>query len=215
MAHRKAAGRTASRDAQSEQIVHEAARILCEEALLDYRSAKLKALQRLGLNPRAALPDNARIQAAVIDYQRLFGGRGYALRLRQLRAAAVQAMRLLGNFQPRLVGAVASGAITSAHRVQLHVFDEKPETLDLFLQDRGIQHRQDDRSYRYPDGSEESVPLARFDAGDIGIDVAIFGLDDLRRTPLSPSDGLPMKRLTLAEAEALAKIEVEDILLET
>jgi len=193
-------------------LVQEAARILCEEAVVDYRTAKLKAAQRLGLGGNTPLPDNARIQAAVIDYQRLFGGREYAERLRHLRGTAVQAMRLLAEFQPRLSGAAVSGAITAAHRVQLHVFADKAEALDLFFEDRGIPYRQDDRVYRYPNGNEENVPLLRFEAGEIGVDVAMFGEDDLRRTPLSPSDGLPAKRLTLAEAEALAKLEVDAIL---
>ena len=193
-------------------LVQEAARILCEEAVIDYRTAKLKAAQRLGLSGNTPLPDNARVQAAVIDYQRLFGGREYAERLRQLRATAVQAMRLLAEFQPRLSGAAVSGAITAAHRVQLHVFADKAEALDLFFEDRSIPYRQDDRVYRYPNGNEEDVPLLRFEAGEIGVDVAMFGEDDLRRAPLSPSDGLPAKRLTLAEAEALAKMEVDAIL---
>lgn len=201
-----------SKGGEGSPLVQEAARILCEEAVIDYRAAKLKAAQRLGLGGNAPLPDNARIQAAVIEYQRIFGGREYAERLRALRATAVQAMRLLAAFQPRLSGAAVNGAVTEAHRVQLHVFPDKAEALDLFFEDRGIPYRQDDRSYRYPDGSTEEVPLLRFEAGDIGVDVAMFGEDDLRRTPLSPTDGLPMKRLDLAQAEALARLEVDAIL---
>ncbi len=201
----------------SRDVVAEAARIICEEDVLDYRSAKLKALQRLGQKSgpgtRGALPDNASIQLAVIEYQRIFGGSDYANHLIAMRRAAVQAMKLLqSGFSPRLVGAVVSGAITAAHRVQIHGFADRPETLDFFLQDRGIPFEQDERDYRYPDGSEVPVPLARFEAGEIGIDIAMFGLDDLRRTPLSPSDGLPMKRLGLADAEALAAIGIDRIL---
>jgi len=199
-------------DVAASPLVQEAARILCEEAVLDYRAAKLKAAQRLGLGGNTPLPDNASIQAAVIGYQRLFGGREYAEQLRRLRSTAVQAMRLLAEFQPRLSGAAVSGAITAAHRVQLHVFADKPEALDLFFEHRRIPYRQDDRVYRYSSGREESVPLLRFEAGEIGVDVAMFGEDDLRRAPLSPNDGLPAKRLALAEAEALAKMEVDAIL---
>ena len=193
-------------------IAQEAARIVVDESVLDYRSAKQKAAQRLGLGPRATLPDNAAIEAAVIEYQRLFGGRDYAEHLRGLRGAAVQAMRLLAAFEPRLVGATVSGAINQAHRVQLHAFADKPEAVEMFLLDRGIACRQDDRSYRYPDGSEEMIPLARFEAGDIGVDVAVFDLAGQRRAPLSPFNGLPTKRLSLVEAETLARINVEDIL---
>lgn len=195
-----------------DELVAEAARIICEEAVLDYRSAKQRAVQRLGLGPRAALPDNAQIEAAVIDYQRLFGGRDYAKHLIALRQAAVSAMRLLDEFQPRLVGGAVSGAVTAAHRLQLHGFAEKPEALDLFLEHRGIPFEQGERTYRYPGGREENVPLSRFEAGAVGVDVAMFMLDDQRRLPLSPTNGLPMKRLPLAEAEALARVPVDAIL---
>lgn len=194
------------------ELIAECARIVCEEDVLDYRAAKHKAMQRLGLSPRSAMPDNASIQAAVIEYQRIFGGSDYAERLIALRRTAVQAMKLLQAFAPRMVGAAVSGAITAAHRVQIHGFADRPEALDLFLSERNIPFEQDERDYRYPDGREEAVPLARFEAGGIGVDVAMFGLDDLRRTPLSPSDGLPMKRLKLAEAEALAALCVAEIL---
>lgn len=193
-------------------LVHECARIVCEEDVLDYRAAKLKAMQRLGLSPRSAMPDNASIQAAVIEYQRIFGGHDYAERLIALRRAAVQAMKLLAEFNPRMVGAAVSGAITAAHRVQVQVFVDRPEAVDFFLGSRDIPYEQDERDYRYPDGREQPVPLARFEAGEIGVDIALFGLDDLRRTPLSPGDGLPMKRLKLAEAEALAAIGMAEIL---
>lgn len=194
---------------QGEELIYETARILCEEALWDYRTAKLKAALRLGLSPRAALPENARIQTAVIDYQRLYGGTVYHQRLQQCRDTAVQALMLLAGFEPRLTGAAVSGAITQGHRVQLHGFADMPETLDFFLQDQGIPYEQGERLYRYADGSKQTVPLSRFEAGKIGVDVAMFDPDLLHRPPLSPSDGLPMRRLDLQQARRLAGLPTD------
>lgn len=190
-------------------VAAEAARIICEEAVADYRSAKVKAAQRLGLIRRGNLPDNARIERAVIDYQRLFGGAQYAAQLAAMRKVALQAMRLLAEFSPRLVGAVASGAVTRIHRVQLHLFADAPEAVDVFLADRGIQVVQDERGYRYPDGRQRQIPLARFQAGEIGVDAAVFPLDELRWPPLSPTDGNPVRRLDLAAAESLAEQAID------
>lgn len=186
------------------QIVAEAARIICEERLTDYRLAKQKAAERLGLGAKSQMPENALIQEAVIQYQRLFGGAEYAERLRLLRRTAVRAMKLLDDFEPRLVGAVATGATTDAHLVRLHGFADKPEMLDIFLQGRGIPFQTGERRYRYPDGRSQSVPTCEFMAGDVGVEVAIFPPGELRRAPLSPHDGLPMKRLDLQHAERLA-----------
>jgi hypothetical protein len=186
------------------RLVHEAARIMCEERLVDYRLAKQKAAQRLGMGPKAPMPSNGEIQAAVIEYQRLFGGRDYSRRLQQMRLTAIQAMQLLNQFRPRLVGAAATGAAHAGHRIQLHGFTDTPEQLDFFLHDRGIPFAIGERRYRFPDGAVEDVPMISFMAGEFGIDVAIFRETELRRAPLSPADGLAMKRLDIASVERLA-----------
>jgi hypothetical protein len=120
-------------------IAQEAARIICEESLTDYRLAKQKAAQRLGLGEKSPLPKNAEVEAAILEYQRLFGGRQYSERVRRLRETALRSMKLLAQFDPRLVGAAVSGAVSDAHRVQLHAFCDKPELLDAFLHDRGMR----------------------------------------------------------------------------
>lgn len=193
------------------ELAAEAARIIVEEAQTDYGLAKRKAAERLGLSTRSALPDNARVQAEVIAYQRLFGGTAYVQQLQTLRRTAVQAMQLLAEFEPRLTGAVITGAIGDAHRVQLHAFPDKAEMVDVFLANRGFEIKEDERDYRYGDGRVQSVPLVRFQAGAVGVDVALFMPGDERRAPLSPQDGLPAKRLTLAQAEALAAAAITTI----
>ena len=186
-------------------LVYEAARIICDEAVIDYRAAKRKAAERLGWRANAPLPDNSQVEAAVLEHLRLFGGEGYQRRLVSARRAAVSAMKLLAAFEPRLVGSAVSGAMTEAHRIQLHAFADKAEMLDIFLQNRGIPFEIDERDYRFSDGSDYQAPLIKFDAGDEGIDIAVFPPETLNRAPLSPIDGRPMKRLSLAQAEALAR----------
>jgi hypothetical protein len=191
------------------EIVAEAARLICEERLTDYRMAKHKAAERLGLPKRAQMPNNALIEEAVIEYQRLFGGNDYAERLVHLRRTAVRAMRLLSSFEPRLVGAVATGATTDAHLVRLHGFAEKPEMLDIFLQGQRIPFETGDRRYRYSDGRVAEIPTCEFLAGDVGVEMAVFPPEELRRPPLSPIDGMPMKRLTLDQAQQLLEQPID------
>jgi hypothetical protein len=189
---------------QRSRVVQEAARIICEDGLADYRLAKQKAVERLGLGFGTPLPSNADIQDAVIQYQRLFGGRAYADRLTTLRRRAVQAMRLLKDYRPRLVGAVATGATTDAHKVQLHCFADKPEQIDMLLGDAGLRFEVSERRYRLANGETLDVPVLTFMAEDVGVDIAVFPERGAHTAPLSPTDGLPMKRLELAAVEVLA-----------
>ncbi len=197
--------------AQRSRVVQEAARIICEDGLSDYRLAKQKAIDRLGLGFGTPMPSNADIHEAVIQYQRLFGGRAYADRLTQMRQTAVKAMQMLGEFQPRLVGAVATGATTDAHNVQLHCFADKPEQIDWLLQARSIPFEVGERRYRYADGQTGDIPVLSFIAAEVGVSIAVFPERDLRRALLSPVDGQPMKRLELAAVESLAG-ETPDVL---
>ncbi|MDP3856839.1 MAG: hypothetical protein Q8Q73_03655 [Stagnimonas sp.] len=192
-------------------IAPEAARIFVEESLTDYGQAKRRAAERLGLPTRAALPDNARVEAEVLAYQRLFGGADYVARLQLLRRTAVQAMKLLARFEPRLSGAVVTGAISDAHRVQLHCFPDQPELVDVFLAERGFEVELDERDYRFGDGRSESVPLACFQADRVGVDVALFAPEQQRRAPLSQTSGRPAPRLSLAEAEQLAAASIDSL----
>lgn len=184
-------------------LVAEAARLICEERVTDYRFAKQKAAQHLGLSPRHAMPDNREIEAAVLEHQRLFGGCEYRERLGAMRECALKAMSLLADFKPRVCGGTVSGAIGEGHRVQLHAFSDSPEQIDLFLQDRRIEASQGERRYRFADGREMPIALASFEAGPIGVDVALFGAEDLRQAPLSPIDGRPVRRLNSEALRAL------------
>ena len=49
-------------------LAQEAARIIVNHGVRDYRVAKQKAAERLGVNGRGALPGNAEIEAAVAEH---------------------------------------------------------------------------------------------------------------------------------------------------
>lgn len=188
-------------------VVQEVARIVCEEQLTDYRTAKRKAAERLGLPPNFPLPDNAAIHAAVIDYQRLFGGEEYAQLLRRMRRAALSACRLFDQYQPRVVGATISGAVTAAHRVQIHLFSDSAEMIDIELINRRIDFEQGERNYRYNNGRDVSIPLLRLDLEGQGIDAAVFGADEIRQAPINPLDGQRFRRVEVGELEKLLEAE--------
>lgn len=189
--------------ATSAELIEEAARLICDEGYADYRMAKHKAAERLGLPRNANLPDNARIEAAVLDRQKLFGGQAYQAQLIAMRRTALRAMRLLSAFDPRLSGSSVSGAIGEGHRVQLHLVADQAETVEMLLHDRHIPFEQDERRYRLSDGREAQVPLLRFEADRIGVDLAVFDPASVRHPPLSQVDGKPACRLTPEQVRTL------------
>ena len=122
-------------------LAQEAARIIVNHGVRDYRLAKQKAAERLGVSARGALPGNPEIEAAVAEHLELFGGEDHADRLRLLRMAALGAMELLADFSPRLVGPVLSGTADGNSAVNLHVFADSPEAVALELEQIGVSYR--------------------------------------------------------------------------
>jgi hypothetical protein len=182
----------------------EAARIMCEHGVQDFLVAKRKAAERFGVTDGAALlPKNSEIEAALAEYQRLFGGASHLRSLAAQRRAALAAMRYFSEFEPRLVGAVLSGTATEHSEVQLHLFAERAEAVSLKLLDEGIEHEVTERRVRLDAGRVRAFPGVRLRMDDQPIEATVFPTDGIRQAPVSPVDGRPMRRATLTEVQAL------------
>jgi len=184
-------------------VAQEAARIMREQGIKDFLLAKRKAAERLGISDRTSLPGNDEIAAALTEQQRLFGGAAYPARLRALRETAGQAMDMLREFEPRLVGSVLSGAITEHSDVNLHVFSDTAEAVAMRLMDQGIPYEMNERRIRYPSERIEQLPSFRFIAGDVSVEATVFPVHGLRQAPSCPVDGRPMQRARLPDLRAL------------
>ena len=197
------AKRSARGDMMRQAIAREAARLMIEHGHEDYGIAKRKAAERFGVTDLAVLPRNTEIEEALAEHQRLFDPQAYASSLSEMREAAVEAMRLLEDFEPRLVGPVLSGTATAHNDIMLHLFADTPESVAVQLMDRGIRHEVAERRFRTQRNEVESFPALRFTAGGHEVDVTIFPKDGIRQAPPGPVDGTPMRRATLTEVEAL------------
>src|SRR5690606_36506520 len=186
-------------------LAQEAARIMSEQGIDDYGLAKRKAAQRLGATDIAVLPRNTEIEAALAEHHRLVAADTHGSQRRTVRRTAVQAMRLLQRFEPRLVGPVLSGAASAHSDVNLHLFAEGAEPVAIHLMDQGVPHRIGERRLRYEPDRLVSYPVIHFVAGGKQIDAVVFPIDGIRQSPSSPVDGRPMRRADLAEVEALVR----------
>lgn len=195
-------------ETQRLRLAQTAARLMHEQGIRDFRLAKEKAAARLGVDiRRGSLPKNTEIEAALAEHQRLFGGERHSARLEDLRQAALDAMRQLADFRPRLVGDVLSGLATEHSDVQLHVFAEQSESFDLFLQAQGIPFELTERRFRYGRGEYRRYPAFRFAAGAIGVEAVVFPLAEIRQAPNSLIDGSPMTRAKIADVERLLTVD--------
>jgi hypothetical protein len=183
----------------------EAARIIQEEGLTDFRGAKAKAAERLGMGRDSALPNNAEIEAALAERTRIFHGDTQPELLEGLRQAAFEVMRDLAPFHPRLVGDVLSGNATIYSTVELHLFSDTMEAIGSALEQLGIGHRVIARRFRLRREEVEMFPGYRFSSHDCDFSSAVFPLRLRGHAPLSTVDGRPMRRASLKELADLLK----------
>ena len=190
-------------DLLRQAVAEEAARIMREQGVDDFLLAKRKAAERLGVTDASILPRNTEIEAALVAHQRLFAADRHEADLAAMRRSALEAMRLMSDFQPRLVGPVLTGTASAHSEINLHLFTESPEAVSIRLEERGVPHEVLERRLRYERDRVVTYPALRFVAGRQTVDAVAFPLDGIRQAPPSPVDGKPMRRASAAEVEAL------------
>lgn len=183
-------------------LAMEAARIMVEEGVKDFYQAKRKAAEHLGATSTQHMPRNSEVEEALKEYQRLFKSDSQPHRLRELREAAIRAMEFFAPYQPRLVGSVLRGTAGEHSDVNLHVFADTPEEVELFLVQKGIPHDTGERRFR--NGADVlRRPLFRFLADDVVFEVVVFPTEGIRQSPHSAIDGKPMRRASLQAVREL------------
>lgn len=196
---------TNGNDRARRMLAQEAARIIVEQGIEDYRVAKMKAAERLGMADRGSLPGNGEIEQAVAEHLQLFRHDTHFGLLQTMRAAALSAMELLAPFTPRLVGPVLAGTAGEHTPVNLHVFSDSVEQVAFRLQQGGISYKPFERRYKSRRGRTESYAAFSFMHRESAIEATVFPFDGIRQAPISPVDGKPMRRADARAVEEMLK----------
>lgn len=198
-------------DRARKMVAQEAARIIVDQGIQDFRIAKIKAADRLGLNNHGSLPSNCEIQQAVREHHQIFSRESHFDLLLSLRRTALAAMEILSPFSPRLVGPVLNGTAAVNSTINLHVFSDTPELIAMKLDENRLRWRSYERRLKNRRDHTETFAGYQFHHDDLAIEATVFPIDGIRQAPISPVDGRPMPRadtsavLKLLEPNDLAK----------
>lgn len=185
------------------RVAQEAARLMSEHGIRDFHRAKRKAAERLGVTDEQALPRNHEIEHALREHQRLFQSESQPRLLRERREAAIEAMRFLQRFEPRLVGAVLEGTADAHSAVCLHVFSDDPEAIGIYLREHGVPFETQTRRLRITRDEQVEYPVLLFAADKLPFDLTVLPHKALRQAPLDRIDEKPMRRASLASVEIM------------
>lgn len=189
-------------DHMRQRLAQQAAQILVDSGSRDFHAAKQKAAQQLGAFDTKSLPSNKEIEAALIEYQRLFHSNTQPEDLYRLRTIALEAMKFLQDFKPKIVGGVLSGTADKHSSVRLHLFADTVESVGLFLMDKQIPNQLGERRIKVAADKFVSMPTYMFLVDETPVELMVF-LPKQHQVPLSPVDGKPMRRANRDELELL------------
>lgn len=179
-----------------------AARLMAEDGILDYDTAKRKAARQSGAPDTHNLPTNSEVERELRTYQALFQGTEQAERLHTLRTEALEMMHLLRDFTPSLTGAVLDGTAARHSSINLHVFADSLKDVEMFLLNRKIPYTTSEKSFRFGDEGR-MFPVFILEGNSSEIELAVFSVDDLRQAPRNPVGGKAMERAKAQQVQAL------------
>jgi predicted nucleotidyltransferase len=178
-------------------IAREAARLMYEDGVKEYRDAKRKAAKSFGpeksLSLGSHLPSNAEIHEELSSLIRMHEGETQPGKLLEMRVTALSWLKMFAPFRPFLGGSVLSGAVTEQSDIDIHLFADSPEEVERFLEERDIPYDSETVSIRK--GSEfHDYPHLYLEDEGIEIDCTVYAPDERHHRLVSSITGRPMER---------------------
>ncbi len=193
-----------------EEIAQEAARLMFEEGVKEYRDAKRKAARRFGRHKAVSLgshlPSNAEIHAELVRLIERYEGEVLPERLLHLRLLALKYLELFEPFRPLLVGSVLKGAVRAASDIDLHLFADDPEEVETFLNQQAIPYTQETVTVQHGNRFID-YPHIYLEEGETVVECTIYPPEERRHPPKSSITGKTMER---AGAKRLAELIDKD-----
>jgi hypothetical protein len=190
-------------------IAAEAARLMYEEEVKQYFTAKCMAAKRLlgrvaGKRLRyrpADLPSNGEIRDALLALAELAEGSLRTRRLFAMRIVALEAMRAIAAFEPRLIGSVSTGHIRRGSDVDVQVFTDDEGALEQHLHGLGWVFERERVTIQKGGEIREYVHFHVVDV--FPVELTVYARRDLRSRPRSSTDGKPIVRVRSSALEVL------------
>jgi hypothetical protein len=187
-------------------IAARAARVMAEDSVSDFATAKRKAARQLGFADNDALPSNDEVAAELRSYQALYQNDEQRERLALLRNAACALMREFSAHGPHLGGAAWNGTAGRDSGLQLDLFTDNAKAVEMKLLSANTAYRVEQKAH-FNAALARRIPVLAFDWHDLPVRLAIYAADDLRGALIADASGAA-PRGDLAALEALiARVE--------
>ncbi|UFS69283.1 hypothetical protein LPW11_15435 [Geomonas sp. RF6] len=201
------------KDSIRDLIALEAARLMYEEGVGEYRDAKRKAAKRFGpektLSLGSHLPSNAEIHAQLRRLIETYEEKEHPERLLRLRLIALSFMEMLQRFSPYLVGSVLTGAVTSSSDIDIHLFPPSVEDVEELLDELGMPFETETVPIRKGNEFLEYTHIY-IEQEDTEIECSVYPAEERNRRFISSITGKPMERAGIEKLKKIIAQEAEE-----
>jgi Nucleotidyltransferase domain len=192
------------------RIAAEAARLMYEEGVKQYFTAKRLAANRMlgkvaGKRMRYRpqdLPANGEIRDALLVLADLAEGALRGRKLFAMRAVALEMMESIAAFEPRLIGSVSTGHVRRGSDIDIQVFTDHEEDLENHLAAAGRIFEREPVSILKFGQVRDYLHLHVLDTA-FPVELTVYQRRELRFRPKSSTDGKPIVRVGAAALRAL------------
>jgi hypothetical protein len=186
-------GRERDRQIRTE-IAQAAAKLIIEHGLDDWTKAKRKAARQLGVNEQTNLPNTEELEQAIREYNTLFRPESQGALIHARRKVALDWMRRLIEFSPRLTAGVATGLASAHSEIRIELAADNAKQVELFLLRQQIDF--DPAPIRH---AGEECPQYRIASDEVAVRLVVVPLAQRRNLGRERAD----ERLSIDAVEAL------------
>jgi len=195
--------KTRKGDASTRQlIINEAARLMYQEGVTQYYSAKHTAARRVlsgggkvvSIRNPSHLPSNGEIADAVDALADFYEGEYRTTQLFTMRLLALELMQQLTLFSPRLIGSVSTGRIKKSSDIDIHVFTDDIELLQQHIKILGLHYTMGDVTITQS-GRLKSYTHLYIEA-QYPVELSVYANSEIRIRGRSSTDGKPIVRMS-------------------
>jgi len=166
-----------------------AARLMAEEGISDYGTAKRKAARSLGATEAEALPTNEEIETELRAWQSLYQEDEQRERVHDLRSTALEVMQLLSEFNPYLTGGALDGTAGRYSAVEIDLYADSSKDVEIALLSHGI-------SYDTMDNRRIGLDAQlRLEWNDLPVLISVYPPVAERQQPKNPHGGRGRQRV--------------------
>lgn len=186
-------------------LIQVAAKLMYEEGVSQYLDAKKIASKRLYGKQLKNLPSNGEISDELYRISQFQRPTEHNEQLYFMRMRAIEVMKELLPFSPRLIGSVSTGRIREGSDIDIHVFCNVVEDICVYLDNLDWKYEMDEVVIQQGGKLVEYTHI--YCEFNYPVELSVYPFNEIRVRSRSSTDGKVIDRLSMGRVQQLINEE--------